>query len=609
MNRYIALLWDRANSAAGGTALNLIRRLQAKGNEWTTTARSASAAVLTKATTNDVLEATALPHEAGAIIGSIFSGSSDTGYRRTEMTEADASAAIRTRGRHLIENFWGAYVAFLTEPKTGVHYVVRDCSGKIGCYYLRVNGLTVVFSDINDVTVLGLPSFAINTRYIAGFLFHDDLRIRETGLSDVTELLAGECIAIETDHVRPSALWDPAQICSHSVLNDYGGAVRRLRQTTQRCIDAWASVHDGLILHSLSGGFDSAVVLGCLMHSRKRPTVICFNRYTETPEEDERRYARLAAQRAGVALLELNRTTGDTPFGADLLDAPLTPKPTIVSLTVQAIAVYNEVARENNARAIWTGQGGDHLFLQTKNGLEAADFVHRHGITPRLLGVVADAARLAQDSYWSTLRRAVRLGATKGSWKPSTTADEPIPFVNDDALPADIFRYVTHPWELRSADLPKGQQHQIRLLAHLVNRFTPSSDLQFAPEHHPLISQPIIEACLTTPTYLMLKGGRERALARNAFRDVLPEEIFNRRGKGSTTSHTIQRIHQSAKFFRELLLDGWLVRERIIDRAVIEPYLAFNQPLRMSRLFPLLACVAAEIWVTSWATKQLRAVA
>ena len=83
-------------------------------------------------------------------------------------------------------------------------------------------------------------------------------------------------------------------------------AVVSLRETTVGCEHAWASCYDGIV-HNLSGGLDSSIVLSCLKSAPSRPRVTCLNYFTTGPNEDERRspdnvarvVAYLASERSG----------------------------------------------------------------------------------------------------------------------------------------------------------------------------------------------------------------------------------------------------------------------------------------------------------------------
>ena len=142
---------------------------------------------------------------------------------------------------------------------------------------------------------------------------------------------------------------------------------------------------------------------------------------------------------------------------------------------------------------------------------------------------------------------------------------------------------------------------QIRFLAEVANRHRPIARLERAPQHHPLLSQPLMEVCLQIPTYLLLRGGRERGLARETFADRVPQQILRRRDKGSIVSHATEMLRQSEPFVRELLLEGVLVGAGVVVRAELEPYIVRGQPFREDRMLPLLACIAAEIWARTCA--------
>ena len=102
------------------------------------------------------------------------------------------------------------------------------------------------------------------------------------------------------------------------------------------------------------------------------------------------------------------------------------------------------------------------------------------------------------------------------------------------------------------------------------------------------------------PLHLLISGGKTRGLARRAFAPYLPREITARELKGQTTTYTLGFVRRGISFVRELLLDGLLVRERILSRSALDAILLNDEPMRAEAVFPLLACVAAETWARSW---------
>jgi asparagine synthase (glutamine-hydrolysing) len=96
-------------------------------------------------------------------------------------------------------------------------------------------------------------------------------------------------------------------------------------------------------------------------------------------------------------------------------------------------------------------------------------------------------------------------------------------------------------------------------------------------------------------------------MARDAFKDEVPRQILDRESKGSITSFILRVIRDATPFLKELLLDGVLVRERIVGTRELNLYFDELQPIRMEQIFPLLACVTAEVWARSWVTPVSRA--
>jgi asparagine synthase (glutamine-hydrolysing) len=283
-------------------------------------------------------------------------------------------------------------------------------------------------------------------------------------------------------------------------------------------------------------------------------------------------------------------------FDSRLFSAPPTCKPAVTALfRLLEVPLINRIAAEAGARTLWTGQGGDHIFLQTADTWSAADYLDMQGLRPGLVAAVRDAAVLSRQPYWFVLKSA--FSRRRGARPAPNSLAQSTYFVAPAALPGNVDEYVSHPWAAAAEEVPRGKHMQIRFLSQVVNRHRPIARLEGAPQHHPLLSQPLMEVCLQIPTYLLLRGGRERGLAREAFADRVPEKILRRRDKGSIISHATEMLRQSEAFVRELLLDGALAGAGVIVRKELEPYIVQGQPFREEHLMPLLACIAAEVWV------------
>jgi len=157
--------------------------------------------------------------------------------------------------------------------------------------------------------------------------------------------------------------------------------------------------------------------------------------------------------------------------------------------------------------------------------------------------------------------------------------------------------YLLHPWYYEISELPPGKASQIRMIVSLLsfqdhNVIRDSADCPVV-----LASQPLIELSLQLPTFVHMRDGVSRALERQAFIRDLPRAIANRRIKGAAIHYFDDVLAANAKFNRELLLDGNLVRNRIVDRDKLESALTPGRILEGIQVSRLLSCIAAEAWI------------
>jgi asparagine synthase (glutamine-hydrolysing) len=602
MSRFVSFLWDPADGTAAMEAAAFATALSSISSEWTRAEDAAGTVTLQADTLGGPAQRLVLPDAGGVLLGRLFRNSGMTGDARRLQTvsSVESRAIVASAGARLVERYWGGYVAVLHEPAAHRHFILRDVSGRLPCFMTRCGRLIVVFSDLADVLDLGCLAPSTNWKYVAAFLADSDMRARDCGIEGVTEVLAGERVTLSGAGLEASSrdfAWHPAAFYPDEPADGFEAAAATLRDAVQRCIDAWSTEYRA-ILHQLSGGLDSAIVLGCLTRSPSRPSVTCLNRYTPRTGEDERAFARLAAALAGVELAEYEWECGPGDLAAVLRSAPLAPKPNVMDLSWLDAELFEDLVRHFGAEAIWSGQGGDHLFLVERTSVMAADYRQHHGWEFASRRVIKDAARLSGASYLTVLRSMYFPPAS-----PPTRSIFLAPEIEMSLTRATW----AHPWLSDCSRLPPGKQSQIQGLSDFLNRPWPMARALRAEQIHPLLSQPIIECCLRIPTYVLSQGGRDRALARHTFRDRVPAEILERESKGATTTYIVALLRQNVRYIRELLLDGELAQHGLLNRRALEHHLSAGQPLRAEQTMPLLACLVAEAWRQRWMQHAARA--
>lgn len=539
-----------------------------------------------------------LPDGGGVVFGCLYRTSSPE--RPVEASELDSNRIIDSLGRDLLENYWGSYVAILRSRQDDRVLVIRDCTGRIPCYYVKTGGHHAFFSDMRDVQCLGLR-VTINRRYLASYILHNPLHIRDTGLNEVTEMLAGDGVLLSAKAATHVSLWRPWSIAATAIGDDYAQAQSALVATTEHVAGMWAARYRRILLN-LSGGIDSSVVLGCLEHIGATDRVVCVHRYLSDTDDDERIYARAAAREAGVRLIECQRTCDSRTFLKNLRSSPVAPKPDYtIAHRMICLDELRQIAQRLHCDSVWTGQGGDHVFLQARDPWPATDYLLTHWLPYRFHRIIYESSVLSRRSIWSILSQTLQY-----LFRLNTVPPDPFGVVGSEFLTRVAIRDLAYantagPWHAAAPQLPPGKQAQIAYLAELLNRHEQLPALGWPYECHPLISQPLLELSLRIPTYLLLRGGRQRAMARKAFSDRVPACILAREDKGSIRAQTRILLRGAADFVREELLQGALVSMEIVDQASLERIFVAGETYKPAQVSALLACLAAEIWARQWA--------
>ncbi len=615
MHRYIAFAWNHQSAEKTSLAKTLLRRLHSTLPEWQCALDTEGLHVYHSGDSARSSRTYVLKQSAGVILGRLFE-------RREKLDGTDSDCSVKdvtfdrqettkirdTKGRRLIDNYWGRYVAILTKSGGSGARVLRDPTGAMPCLLTKFEGIDIVCSNIEDCATIGLVNNTINWDHIVAYLWFHRLVTKDTGLDGVSQVQAGECVTVGTDRTESTYYWRPDRIHDVRILEDRQQAILELRNTVQHCIGTWGACYDN-ILHELSGGLDSAVVLASLSGAPNRTNIVCENFFTQSREGDERVFAQQAADQAGVELITTPMQAPEQVLEG-ILDYTKVASPTRTHLV---LGNMNMITRERLAKArgidaMFSGQGGDHFFQQESTALIAAEYAWRHGIRPGILSAIADTSRFTRQSVWSVMTTTLTAGLLRRreeAYDKSSMATLLFSEATRDVLDLDNIR---HPWIESAKHLPGAKVRQILNTVDSQNFY--NFPCQYADVVHPLISQPIIELCLQIPSYVLTYGGIDRALVRDAFSELVPPEIARRTVKGATTNFVNRMLTQNLPFLREFLLEGNLLREGVLDREKTETALTESGLVRNPHLlFPIINAIRAETWLRAWSDGRRRAAA
>ena len=600
MFRYMAFAWNEAQNGPAATAQLLANRLQLTSRQWSSALLLPGLKVFYADRRVGSSEPYSLPRGAGVILGTLFEACTEgTQPRRKQMfSAAETDRVLSSGGGSLSTDYWGRYVAFAHDAAQRKTYILRDPSGGLPCFHASYREVDLYFSSADDCASLGLLNLTIHWEFIAEYLaFHNPCTHR-TAIREISNVLAGERVQIQHGSVTRSFTWNPLQVARSNVIENSNDAALELRRVAKACTHAWAGCYRG-VLHSLSGGLDSSIVLGCLSDAPNGPTITCLNYHSNGAGGDERYFARLAANRANLPLLEWERDNALRLEDLDTMERSAAPSCLLHWLQVSRREA--RLAGEICADAIFSGCGGDELFYRTRAILCAADYLRLRGVNRRFFEVALDAALLENCSLWHVIRAAFKYRRRKSTWHPRVQAPHERKLVVPD-IRARAHEYddVTHPLLTAPPDTPPGKWWHAFSLARPPTCFDPLAASNHPERVQPLLSQPLIEVCLRIPTYVLSSKGWDRAVARQAFSEDVPKEILRRRSKQSMQENIADILARNIDTARELLLDGHLVGERLLDRASLETALSDNTVQDSSTAQEIFDHISTEVWLRSW---------
>jgi asparagine synthase (glutamine-hydrolysing) len=595
------LVWDDADFAARGSAGVLAQRLRASSPEWRVQLGGKGLCVFCAGVRAGSSESYQLHDDAGVVVGKLFHRQAGLASMGTplEIAEDESRKIVASGGRRLIGHYWGRYVAFIQDEAAGLTRVLRDPSAMLPCFASRMAGVDVYFSRMEDVSKLGGHRYSVNWKYVAATLRHSQLQVRSTGLNEVSQVLGGECVEHRGGHASRSFYWNALEVAQSDIVEDATEAADAMRAVTQDCVHAWASCYPGIV-HMLSGGLDSSIILACLRQAPARPHMACLNYYSAGCNADERDYARLAANGSGCEVIERERNSELSL--EPLLRIRESPSPADYFVYLDEGRCEAQLAREHGAGAIFSGYGGDQLFYRSEAWLGAGDFLMTHGVGPALFEIALDAARMDRTSVWNVLGKVARDGMLRRRWSLQAQRKSARKTLLREDVAQDISRDsdLVHPWIREPGRAPNGKifhAYQLLFPGDFYNPLGADTDPELVT---PLFSQPLLELAMRIPTWLLTRGGWDRAMARRAFEHELPRRIVTRRTKGGQEEHAKAILVRNVTFARELLLDGRLVRERILERDQVAEVLTPGPARFGSGNAQLYGCLSTEAWVRQW---------
>ena len=527
----------------------------------------------------------------GAVIGEVFDRvalASD----EADLFDLESLAALAHQdpGRLagvLAHAAFGDYVGVVRDRRDGSAVVFSDPLGGRPAFAWERDGVTLV-GDAPPEGLAAPVGVSVDWAGVADLMADPRRMGAAPPLRGVTWIAPGVCRS-GPGLAKTETTWTPAKATARGRGRGDPEGLRRAVDGTLRAF----LIGRQRVLCEISGGLDSAIVAASLK-AIGRPADGALNFYRGQAEADERIYAQAAADEAGVALVCVERELlALTPEAIMAGAGAFRPNFEILDTDFDDLAIA-AIAR-TGADIVFTGHGGDVVFYQLAAADLAGDLLRGAPCVGSRAARLAEVALRTRRSVWSLAAQALR---GRPSARVQALMSAPV------ILAPARGKGVWHPWVMDYGHLPPAKRAQIRGLALTQGLFSHTRRGASARLCHPLLSQPVVEACLETPAPILSQGEGERSFARETFADRLPQIIATRRSKGDISVFLGRTLAKNVPMLRDFLLEGRLVAQGVLKRQDLEAVLSPEVLIFRNAYGEIVTATVLEAFVRYWEGRE-----
>ncbi len=277
------------------------------------------------------------------------------GHRFSTRSDAEVIPhAWEEFGEHALEALTGMFALALWDRAREQLVLARDRMGEKPLYYAEVDGGLVFGSELRALLAHPAVGRRLDVGGVARYLAFDYVPDHHSILEGVQKLPPGHWLHAGADKISVAAYWDLSFRPDERL--DEAAWCEQIRHGFDRAVEMRLA-SDVPLGCFVSGGIDSTAVAATA--ARLRPGIRTFSVGYPGTQHDERRWARLVAERCGTTHEELEVHPADAGQVirrlGDLLDEP------VADMSFVPLHLLARAARRHVTVAL-TGDGGDEVF-------------------------------------------------------------------------------------------------------------------------------------------------------------------------------------------------------------------------------------------------------
>lgn len=513
-------------------------------------------------------------------------------------TDSDSEIALhlyQQRGMQALHRLRGEFALVFADERERVLIGVRDRFGIKPLYYSVLNGEVFFASEIKALLALGVPA-RWNPEGIYGGLAQSHELTPFAGISTVPP----GCYAIARDGaVRIYPYWDWEFPTAEEMKRDTRSddeVVEEFRATLKDAVRE-RLVADVEVACYLSGGIDSCAVLGMAQMEMNRP-IRAFTLTFDDPLHNEADIAQAQARHVGASYHPIPITGRE--IADSYPDAIWHSETPMFNGHGVAKFLLSRAVRDQGIKVVFTGEGADEMLggypyyrVDALMNNPALSQAQKSALIDQMFGANrATRAFMMPDKADGPLMEAVqrRLGWLPASLNvPLMFIQSMAPFYRDDTL-RDL--QPINPITTAMDRLPlsmriDGRERLNQMLYFCSKTILPNFILNYLGDRMemahsiegrvPFLDHRVAEISARVPVDMKVKGIREKHVLREAAKDVLIPEVYDRQKHPFTSPPTNSKDDPMMAFYRDTFASQAARDQPIFDmdktRAVLDQLL------------------------------------
>lgn len=442
----------------------------------------------------------------------------------------------------------GDFALSLWDPTMRMLLLARDPVGTRTLFYHVSEERIIWSSELAPLLDLAGIELEPNDTYIAGYFTHGP-EPKLTPYKNIYAVPPGNVISISEGQLQQQRFWglDRNHEIRYKNDGDYEQHFLHLFREAVRC----RLRADRPVWSELSGGLDSSSIV-CIADQIIKsgevqipPLETVSHVYDESLSCDESKFIQYVEEHRGKTGHHLPESTYRVlaPFA----DEASVVIPNIVHIGADYHLGLCETMRENGARILLTGQGGDQLLCSAPNP------------TPELADLLFQRKPLQLHRRLQEWSHALKRPYVELLWKNAVLATMPVKIQalfqrggpcslpewidQNFARRMNLYERMLGGMDIFGFQTPSGRDQSagflsvVRLISAGYRR--ERTDIEIS---YPYLHRPLVEFLQAIPHEQRIRPGETRSLMRRALRNVLPDEIARRKSKGRPTEAILRAV-------------------------------------------------------------------